>query len=560
MTEALNDFRAQGIRLLAIGGWSFTVGLLLLALESNLPAAWDALPISIIINLLPTNHARQRRHDVSARFVVAIMIIVQPALFAYALTGHAWQMDAHLFFLVALAGLTLLCDWKPILLGSSLAALHHVVIQWLLPAWAFSGATDVRRVVIHAAAIVVQFAILTHVTRRLRALIVEQGKARKHSETMAEEALAARELADLLRERAEEALASVRVAEDHAASEHARRVAAELAGREQYRANLLALADAFEVSVSTVISSVTTAARELGASGITLGELADQVRMETSEVAIAASQASSAARAVAGSVLSLYQSTGSVEESAHAQSRRSMVAHQASTAGCEAVLNLVAQVTNIEEFAGSIRGISDRTNLLSLNASIEAARAGEVGLGFAVVAGEVKKLSSQAAAATAEISDLTNRAHVSANIAKSVLGDTTTALDDVLELAEGICQTVIQQRESAQAIDIAAADAAAGVDAIANSICSVANRMVLAQDMTGRFRDSILALTNSATNLERATQTFIGTLRFEEAHAAAPVVRLISTEHSRINPTGPLSGPVEREFRSDFDQSRTATG
>lgn len=57
--------------------------------------------------------------------------------------------------------------------------------------------------------------------------------------------------------------------------------------------------------------------------------------------------------------------------------------------------DLFEKSKEIQELTGAIQDVSDRTNVLSINASIEAARAGEAGKGFRVIAGEVKSLSHQ---------------------------------------------------------------------------------------------------------------------------------------------------------------------
>ncbi|UJF25296.1 methyl-accepting chemotaxis protein [Suttonella sp. R2A3] len=73
------------------------------------------------------------------------------------------------------------------------------------------------------------------------------------------------------------------------------------------------------------------------------------------------------------------------------------------------------EIGNIVEI---IKGISDQTSILALNAAIQASSAGATGKGFAVVADEVQKLAERSAGATRRIESLV----------KTIQGDTNEAI------------------------------------------------------------------------------------------------------------------------------------
>jgi len=67
---------------------------------------------------------------------------------------------------------------------------------------------------------------------------------------------------------------------------------------------------------------------------------------------------------------------------------------------------LAEKSASIQNATEEINDVSDRTNVLAINASIEAARAGVVGRGFRIIANEVKKLASQTGNFAKDISNV----------------------------------------------------------------------------------------------------------------------------------------------------------
>lgn len=81
---------------------------------------------------------------------------------------------------------------------------------------------------------------------------------------------------------------------------------------------------------------------------------------------------------------------------------------------------LSEKASNINSVVTTITKVADQTNLLSLNAAIEAEKAGEYGVGFAVVATEIRRLADQTAVATWDIEQMVKE--MQSAVASGVMG------------------------------------------------------------------------------------------------------------------------------------------
>lgn len=157
----------------------------------------------------------------------------------------------------------------------------------------------------------------------------------------------------------------------------------------------------------------------------------------------------------------------------------------------EAFYTLENNFKSIKEMSNGITGIAKNTNLLALNASIEAARAGEAGRGFAIVAEEIRKLSSSTTELVSGIDESVKNLYESINSLREEIEKTKVTIQDNFEYAQNVqkdfeqvtnCTDEVKEfsKQIVTGIEQTSAEisgAAIGVGSVAELVTSLGNKL-----------------------------------------------------------------------------------
>ncbi|GAB6038400.1 hypothetical protein JCM15519_29590 [Fundidesulfovibrio butyratiphilus] len=263
-------------------------------------------------------------------------------------------------------------------------------------------------------------------------------------------------------------------------------------------------------------------AERIAASARQLEAAAAQQAASTTEVGATSMEISKTAQALAGGMADVLDSASRSAELAQegraglGEMELAMAELGQASRDMTAKLSVIREKTSgIGQFLSTIAKVANQTNLLSLNAAIEAEKAGEFGLGFSVVAREIRRLADQTAAAALDI-ERTIR-EMQASVADGVQAmdgfsaKTAQASDTSRSVGQKLARIIASGEELTPRLSKASQDMSAqaeGADQISDVISHLADAAGQTRDALADFRLAAEDLNDTAKALRQALSHF----------------------------------------------------
>jgi len=240
-----------------------------------------------------------------------------------------------------------------------------------------------------------------------------------------------------------------------------------------------------------------------------LSDAMGEMRASTSEIAESTVNA-------ATDLDSTFKQCEEAQQGIHETTHRIKDLAQEVEAASASAKSLTNSANNVGALMEDIQSIADQTNLLALNAAIEAARAGEHGRGFAVVADEVRNLSSRTQDSAKEI-------HSRLSIMLKTIEEWVTlmaknksdaefcvkAAEESNEKVVRVVESIQSVTDSANQIATAAEEQSVVSDEINNHILEVHEALDKTWTQTEQVAEQMTALEKSVEDIANVANTFI---------------------------------------------------
>ncbi len=167
---------------------------------------------------------------------------------------------------------------------------------------------------------------------------------------------------------------------------------------------------------------------------------------------------------------------------------------------------------NVKKETGTIEGISNKTNLLALNASIEAARAGEAGKGFAVVADEIRDLSSGTQTSSSRIMEALAHLEETSEKMMDAIGETVELIQLNMDKVANVSKSVDDITEDATGLG-------ENIKVVEQAVREVESSNRTLVDNMKQVCQVMEVMTGNITDAEQTTKTMLS--KYEESANSA---------------------------------------
>jgi methyl-accepting chemotaxis protein len=264
-------------------------------------------------------------------------------------------------------------------------------------------------------------------------------------------------------------------------------------------------------------------------------DTAEMTAGQAYDAGVSAQQVSDSIHVVASATEELAATVNDIERHAAVAADIAISAAEQGQFAESGVRDLTTAMRDVEEIADVISAIAGQTHLLALNAKIEAARAGEAGLGFGVVAAEVRALSKATADATEQVRAIVSGIQAGSLRASDAIGQITGTMSLICESTSSIAAAVSQQTATTQEIGRVSVTAAGGAQDISGRVSAVHNR---AREVAYVGARNDAAGADEFANLETAFRTVIEGYRVGSFAATIGSSEVDAVDQAKLNELG----------------------